>query len=134
MKKNIRKSNSLSKIKKKVWSIFSKYIRTRDSINGYCTCYTCGDVKPIGECHAGHYIHGNTKPTYFDTRNVHAQCVKCNMYLSGNLTRYAIHLEEEYGRGILQELEIKSNGKVFSRVELLALVEVFKQKIREIEL
>lgn len=126
------KKPNISKLKKKVWTLFSKYIRLRDSVNGYCKCCTCESHLPIGEMNAGHYIHGNTKPTFFDERNVNAQCVRCNKWLSGRLNEYALFLENKYGVGILQELKIKSKGPVFNRAILEVLLETYELKIREL--
>ena len=128
----VLKTLTISKLKSKVWKEFSRYIRVRDSVNGYCYCYTCNNPHPIGESDAGHYFHGNTKPTYFDERNVHAQCTSCNRNRSGNLAPYAVHLEKDYGFGIIQELEIKSKGKVYNRAELENLLITYKQKVKDI--
>ena len=128
------RSITISKLKAKVWKEFSRYIRLRDSVNGYGNCITCEELLHYREANAGHYIHGNTKPTYFDERNVHSQCPRCNLFLSGALDKYALFLEKTYGQGILQELEIKSNGKVFNRAELENLLELYKKKIKDIEL
>jgi len=130
--KKTRKVLTIGKLKAKVWKEFSLYIRTRDSVNGYGNCSTCGEHVHYKEANAGHYIHGNTKPTYFDERNVHLQCVRCNKWLSGNLHKYALFLERTYGSGILQELEIKSKGPVYSRVRLEELLETYKQKLKNL--
>ena len=90
---------TVSKLKKRLWKVFSEYIRRKESYNDYCTCITCGKKFHWKEIQAGHYIHGNTKRTYFYEDNVHPQCVRCNMYLSGDLTNYAIYLENRYGKG-----------------------------------
>ena len=100
-----------------------------------CKCVTCGErLDWKYEAQAGHYIHGNTKPTYFDERNVHPQCVSCNMYRSGCLDKYALYLESKYGIGILQELAAKSRSKVgFKRVELEQLADEYKEKIKVLD-
>ena len=126
------RSITISKLKAKVWHEFSLYIRLRDSVNGYGNCVSCGNKVHYKEANAGHYIHGNTKPTYFDERNCHLQCVCCNLYRSGNLTHYALFMEKTYGQGILQELEIKSKGKVYNRAELNDLLTLYKQKVKDI--
>ena len=117
-----------SKLKKKIWKLFSRCIRLTDSVNGYSSCVTCGTVKPIEELHAGHYIHGNTKKTYFDERNVHPQCVSCNMYKSGSLDKYALYLERVYGNGILQVLNTLSKQR-YTRNELDDLLIYYKEKL-----
>ena len=117
---------TISKLKKKAWKLFSQYIRQKYAIGGYVRCITCGKHGLIAEFHAGHFIHGNTKKTYFDERNVHPQCVGCNMYRSGHLAIYAIRLEELYGRGILQKLETLSWEIGFKRHELEEIIMRYK--------
>ena len=121
---------SVSKLKKKAWKYFSKYIRLKNSKNGYCQCITCGKQCRVEEMNAGHYKHGNTKPTYFDERNVHPQCVSCNMYRSGNLDQYALYLEGRYGEGILQTLDRISKGPVFKKDQLINIAEEYKEKLK----
>ena len=103
----ITKKQQLGKSKKhgskywipKLWKVFSEYIRLKED-----RCYTCGS---FNNPQAGHYIDKSVTrlSLYFDERNVHRQCVACNMYKSGNKTAYATRLERDYGYGILQQLE-----------------------------
>src|SRR5271169_3613728 len=98
------RKKSINALKKECWMWMSRYIRLRDNF----TCFTCGKVMLDNpqSAQAGHYIpqsKGNTLRFY--ERNVHCQCINCNMYQSGNLVQYALRLEEKYGEGILQELD-----------------------------
>ena len=121
MAKTEKKVKHLSNtaLRKKLWPIFSRYIRARDNYK----CYTCGKQMAKGEsgCHAGHYVpqsEGNR--LRFDERNVHCQCVSCNSFKRGNLSVYALKLEEQYGHGILQEFDrVKNERKKFTIDELL---------------
>jgi len=59
--------------------------------------------------HAGHYKpQGTFKSIKYDPMNVHAQDVRCNKWLHGNLSAYATALEKRYGFGILQKLDQRS--------------------------
>ena len=127
------KKLTISKLKKKVWAIFSKCIRLEGSVNGYNTCVTCGDMHEIEDLDAGHFIHGNTKKTYFDERNVWPQCTGCNRYRSGNLIKYTLFLEKTFGSGIIQELEKASNQGVFKRGELELLYIYYEEKLKSLE-
>ena len=71
-------------------------------------------------CHAGHYVpQSKGNRLRFDERNVHCQCLSCNSFKRGNLSAYALKLEEEYGHGILQEFDrIKNEHKKFTIAEL----------------
>ena len=108
-KKKLGKSKKLTipRLRDKVWMRFSIFIRSRGSVNGYNKCTTCGDVKLISELQAGHFMHGKNKSTYFDERNVHPQCPRCNNWLSGNLIKYTRFMQDEYGDCVIDELEEK---------------------------
>lgn len=117
--------------KKKLWKVFSKYIRLRDN----CTCISCGKKDEFGKMDAGHYIPktaGNA--IYFDERNVNCQCTYCNRFMHGNLTKYAIALRKKYGEGILEELDQKRNQIViFTENDYLRMIEEYKNKIKQLE-
>jgi hypothetical protein len=111
------KKMTISRLRNKVWKVFSLYIRQKGSVNGYNRCVTCGDVKEIAELHSGHFRHGKTIECYFDERNVHPQCPKCNLYLSGNIIEYYPFMEREYGTSVIEE--IKNAPKVIWKRDYL---------------
>lgn len=118
IKKPSRKS-LISKLNK----IFSLYIRTRDSKNGFCTCITCGVKKPINEIHAGHFIPRTHLATRWDERNVNSQCAQCNMFRSGALEDYFPAMEQKYGRGVIEELRsLRFQEKKYSNSDLQNLI------------
>ena len=60
------KKPNLKNLKKKVWTLCSKYIRLKYSDkDGNCTCFTCDTVKPWKEMQAGHGISGRTNSILF---------------------------------------------------------------------
>src|SRR3990167_7266279 len=77
-------------LKKKLWKVFSKYIRERDSY----TCFICGRKGKDGAIHAGHFIPKSIGgiTLYFHEDNVHACCYHCNINLGGNLYEYGLKL------------------------------------------
>jgi len=100
-----RGKSELSKLKAKSWAAFSKYIRQRDKY----TCITCNkNLAGSRALQAGHYISRRFNNTLFDERNVHAQCMYCNMFKAGNIGVYTLKLQEKYGEGIIKELTEKS--------------------------
>jgi hypothetical protein len=127
----LRKSKSKSAYKKRLWKIFSRYIRLRDK----ATCITCGKRCELGEIHAGHYIpKSRGMSIYFNEKNVHAQCARCNLYLRGDLSNYALKLIDKYGVEVLGELEAERNKiKRFSEGEFLQLIEYYTKKVKELE-
>ncbi len=90
------KKPTKTQLNKKLWKLFSKYIRERDNY----TCFTCG-IKTY-PAQAGHYRTGATcnKYLYYDEKNVHAQCYRCNINLSGNWREYQTRMHDKYGKDI----------------------------------
>jgi len=84
---------SISKLKKKLWIVFSKYIRTRDKN----ICYTCGKYAEGSGYHAGHFIPKSAGglALYFNEDNVNGQCYHCNINLGGCQWEYGQKLGEE---------------------------------------
>lgn len=89
-----RSKNRVPALRRKAWALFSIYIRRRDNN----ICFTCGGY---GD-QAGHFIHRDALD--FCEENVHAQCSRCNLYLSGNLDEYTIRMIDKYGREKVDEL------------------------------
>lgn len=85
---------------------------------------------------AGHYRHTSkkkggirTKAIDYDERNIHPQCTYCNRMLHGNLARYSMALEEEYGHGIIQELHnAYQKAKELTNEELAAIIQKYGTK------
>ena len=128
---------SVAKLKKEVWAIFSVYIRMRDCLRtrGILTdgnCISCGVLKPIKQCDAGHFISRWYGSTLFDERNVHLQCKRCNNM--GEKLKYRRAIISLYGEGIDVELEDKAiEEKHFTVDELEGKKKYYKQKIKELE-
>jgi len=88
-----KKKVSISKLKKKLWTVFSLYIRQRDNY----ICFTCGRKGEGSGMHAGHFIPKSVGGIglYFHEENVHAQCYNCNINLGGNQWEYGQRLGVE---------------------------------------
>lgn len=113
---------TINALKKKLDIIFSIYIRQRDK----GVCFTCGVIKPWKEQQAGHYVSRVHNSLRFDERNVHCQCVGCNIFKHGALDVYALNLQSRYGNDILKELNQKKGQiKQFNAQELLGLIEKY---------
>ena len=113
------KQKSIAKLKKELWTVFSKFIRERDKY----TCFTCGKYATGGGMHAAHYRTGATckLPLFFNEKNVHAGCYHCNINLSGNWRVYQRKMHEIYGKEIDDEFDKinqwSGTGKEFPFVE-----------------
>ena len=109
-------------LKENAWKYFSLFVRQKDG-----KCFTCDVVKDPKELQAGHWRHGHTKVGFLDERNVHAQCPKCNTYLSGNLGEYTLRMGKIYG---IEEAERMwkefSKDHSFTRSELISIINKYK--------
>ena len=96
-----KKGKSISKLKKDLDAVFSKFIRERDQGQ----CYTCPKKGEIKEMQNGHFVPRQYLATRYDEVNCHCQCYACNMLYNGQPSRYAERLEIDYGIGTVARLE-----------------------------
>lgn len=124
-----------SQLEKKLDAVFSKYIRRKYSNDGeYVQCFTCGKWGAIKKMQAGHYHSRRFKSIRWDEKNVHVQCVGCNLYHEGNKPAYTLKLIEKYGAEVLQELEIKRvSGSRLDRFDLETLIGHYQKELKCIE-
>ena len=128
------KKLTISKIKKKVWALFSQYIRQKYADkNGYESCYTCGKVLPWKQMQAGHGIGGRNNSVLFMEEVVRPQCAGCNLWGGGKYSIFAEKLIKEYGSKRYAEFVFESNKiKPFKIYELEALMDIYKRKLGEL--
>ena len=114
---------------KKLDAVFSKYIRLRDADQeGYCRCATCGEKTHWTKIQAGHFISRKHYATRWDERNVHAQCVACNVFKYGEQYKYSLYL----GENLSKELYNKSLGVVkFTDIEIIEMIEEYNEKSKD---
>ncbi len=115
-----KKSKKLttSKLKKKLWIVFSKYIRQRDK----GICFICLRICEGSGYHAGHFIPKSVGglALYFHEDNVHGCCYHCNINLGGNLYEYGLRL----GKDKCEELyKLKGIITKWSEVDYLEKIE-----------
>ena len=134
MKKPSRKT-----LKKKLWTLFSLYIRYRDGIRttgckDWIFCITCGKRYHYKLMQAGHFVAGRHNAGLFSEKGVHAQCYNCNINLKGNTLVYRRKIIELYGEGFDEILEREaSHNKQFEIDELEAMIILYKMKIKQFE-
>lgn len=107
----------------------SRYIRQRD--NG--VCISCGKKDDWKKMQAGHYIpKSRGLSIYFEEKNVHCQCVSCNIYRSGNLSDYAVQMVRKYGANILEELDKQRRLTIkYTKQDYYDMIEYYKKKTKE---
>ncbi|KPU84451.1 NinG protein [Elizabethkingia miricola] len=126
------RGKSLSALIELAQKLVNAYIRKRDQVNdrGDFVCISCQALKPKEQCNAGHYFsRGNYGSVRFDLDNIHSQCIKCNMHLSGNLIPYRENLIKKIGQERFDQLEMMSKLKNFKhdRFVLIDIIERFKK-------
>lgn len=132
--KKVKKST----LKKKAWEIFSKYIRLRDCLLTTRTkergkCITCGREYEFKSLQAGHCISGRHNSLLFDEMAVHAQCYYCNIQLGGNLAVYYRVINNMFGAGSYENLELRD--KMLVKISPEGYEEIYsryKQKYEEL--
>ena len=132
------KKQTVSSLKKKVWAIFSQYIRLRDCLKTtgspkYGECISCSKTYEFHRLDAGHFVP-KRGANYFSEGGVNAQCRHCNSYLHGNQLGYRRGLVELYGEEVVKELEVENiPAKKFTISELRELEASLKEKIKLLE-
>lgn len=95
-KRKSRGKPSMAKLKKKLDTVFSQYIRQKYADeDGMVKCYTCSTVKHWKEMQNGHWIPRHNLATRFDENNCRVQCVACNMFQKGMPDVFAVNLIKE---------------------------------------
>jgi len=124
-----KKLPSLPRLKRKLWKLFSEYIRRREG--EIVKCFTCIKRGHWKEFQAGHYIPQSIALSLvFDERNVQIQCGGCNLYKRGNTTVFAVELRKKYGDNILEELQsLRREGFKFSRLDYEKMIQKYKRKL-----
>ena len=141
-------------LKRKAWGWCSKYIRLRDAIL-YCDeaemnilefvriedlpvrCCTCGIVKRWPDMDAGHFISrglGGRSGVYFDERNIHAQCKRCNGFKQGDTLAYEDFMRKRYGQAVIDELRLKDKiPHRWGELQLKAFEIFYKSKFEDVK-
>jgi len=132
------KQPTVKLLKKKLWTIFSLYIRMRDGLRttgskDWSLCITCSRRYHLKLLQAGHFITGRHNANLFSEKGTHAQCYNCNINLKGNTLEYRRKIIELYGKGADIELEKKAKEiKQFTVPELNKMIENYKEKLKKL--
>lgn len=119
---------------KKLDEIFSQYIRLKHSdSNGVCRCITCG--KPVfwKDIQNGHYMSRVYRSTRFDENNCRPQCMPCNVFLHGNISKYRKALVEELGGEMVDMIETKA-WSITMKYTALEYEEMYYKYKEEVEM
>lgn len=108
MKKVKKSPASVSKLKKTLDAIFSRYIRLRDAGQ----CYTCPKKDHWKKMQCGHFVPRQYLALRYSEINCHCQCYACNMLYNGQPSKFAQNLLRDYGDNVLRVLEIERKSIV----------------------
>ncbi|RYF63415.1 MAG: hypothetical protein EOO22_26045, partial [Comamonadaceae bacterium] len=94
------------------------FVRLRDA---GLACVSCG--KPWStDFQAGHYrSRGAAKHLALDPRNIHGQCVQCNLHKHSNAVEYRIRLVERVGLALVEAIEADNTLRQYSVDDLKAI-------------
>jgi hypothetical protein len=122
------KTDTIPKLTAKAQKVFNKYVRERDSENGYFTCISCGKTLPIEQMNAGHYIpQKNSSLLRFNEYNVHGECISDNGFNEFHLINYRKNLINKIGQEMVDWLEENQRTiKKWTRTELIELIDKYK--------
>ena len=130
------KKVSVSKLKKKAWDMFSKYIRMKyANKSGMEECYTCGRVLYWKNMQAGHGIAGRNNAILFCEDVVRPQCVGCNFFGGGKYGVFMNKLIKEYGAEEFSQLVMMSTMTLQRKSkDYIEIYETYSKKLKELVL
>lgn len=115
-----------SKLIKELDVVFSQYIRLSNSIDGFCTCVTCGRVYEWKKIQSGHFMSRQHYSVRWDERNVKPQCYGCNVMQQGRQFEFSKYLGQE----LSNELYLLSKQtRKFTEVELEEMIQQYKSRL-----
>jgi hypothetical protein len=127
-----KKQKTIPQLKKACQDVFNKYIRLRDKDK---PCISCGQFKTL---QAGHFYSVRMYDGLrFDEDNCHGECAGCNGFDDMHLIKYSENIQKRIGQQNWWELNdraqrYKRNGHKWTRSEILELIELYKNKIKEL--
>lgn len=127
--RELEQNESLSTVIDDLDTIFSQYIRLRDSDeNGYITCY-CGAVVYWTEADNSHFVSRAHMNTRFSEENCNSSCRKCNQQLKGNLQVYGAWLEAKRP-GSVEALEDQARVQYnYTVSEIKGLISFYSKEV-----
>lgn len=127
------KKVTVTSLKKKLWKVFSDYIRTRDN----WTCFTCNRKGTGSGMHSGHFIPKSVSgfSLYFHEEAVHAQCYFCNVHRSGNWLAYEEAMIKKYGKERTEEIKAMARTvtKSYTPEEYLFKIRLYENKLKQLQ-
>ena len=117
----LRKRDKLDKI-------HSEYIRQHYADqDGFVRCITCGKVVFWNIIQCGHFISRKYLPVRWEFKNTAPQCKSCNVFNQGEQYKFSVWIEQTFGKGTVEMLEIKKNNRIkLDAFTLQAMIDEYK--------
>jgi len=141
-KRSLANAHKIRKAKVKEDDTRHQHKLTQTIVNRLCLlldqglpCISCGRSDQGGRMrNAGHFkSRGSSSGLRYDLRNLHGQCVHCNLYQSGNVEGYRQGLLTRYGSDILEYLDTSPRLRAWTGPELIQMRTEISSEIRSIE-
>ena len=114
---------------KKLDTVFSIYIRRKNSKDNIAECVTCGKQDHWKNMQNGHFMSRKHYATRWDEDNVGVQCMACNVYRYGEQYKFSKHLGETLSDALL----VKSRQiQKFTDADLIDLIELYTDKVNNL--
>lgn len=119
---------------KQLDSVFSTYIRLRDSDNNWIVvCPLCWKRMKWKDSQNMHFITRGCWLYRFDEDNCHAWCKRCNVMLHGNYIIYTRWMQKRYGIEMVDKMiRNKSLVHKISTPQLLEFIDYYTQRVWEL--
>lgn len=135
VRKRLGAMQTLPQLKKKAQTAFNAFVRVRDEGK---SCISCGiqltESGVGGWVDCGHFRSVGSAPHLrFDENNAHAQCKRCNRYLSGNAIEYRKGLIERIGLAEVERIEADQTVKKYTREFLIQLASEYRAKTKVLQ-
>jgi len=135
-------THKAQKAQVKAGDIRHQHKLTQSTVNRLCLildqgkpCISCGRPDQGGRMrNASHFkSRGANSFLRYDLRGLHASCVPCNLYQSGNIEGYRSGLLERYGSAIVDYLDTAPRVKAWTAPELIQMRSEVSEEIRRLE-
>ena len=126
---------TISKLKKKLDTIFSFYIRLRGADdNGNNQCCTCGKIDNWRNLQCGHFVSRKHIATRFYELNCFPQCVSCNVFKYGEQWKFGHFLDTNFGDGTAENLVVLGNSTLkFSKADYEEKISYYKELVEKLK-
>jgi hypothetical protein len=133
-KKKKKKLPTIKSLREKAWKLMSEYSRRKDADDeGFTACFTCGVTGQWTEFDAGHLWHASKQNwVTYDSRNIHAQCRRCNYFDSDAKVKGGLYVDHRYGPGTTDDLKNIKHDPIHMRrddleSQIKALTEILEK-------